>query len=515
MKTTKRMRILSAAAVLLLFTALLPNTLAAALTGKIQVDGSAEDWDQAGVEALLIPGAQGTDGAYSWRSARGADGTIYLCFQGETTAAYPPFYGMSIQQAGSYNSWISPDALRQIPGIQEAGASQSNGWEKGPFVLEFSIPADYFTDPDFVLSFNGTSIPAASIPTLDDVPPIPSEPPVYEGIVIDGSFKDWTAVQKTEIHDPAGRTTEMSLVFDEDLYIYINELSGSAATSGTNSNGIFCLTSDLGYQVKLQLKQDGSVQGVALAQSAHVGKQWEILIPKDQLPPYKASVSIGFENAAPQITDVADLNGKPGPVGQFSGIVIDGQYGDWLPFPHSPLSYGGSEDGINYAALYREDAVLYGHVSTTVPGKLAEKGTTLLNSIIVTFDGINNGSFSLTLQPCLPDTLERAKAPLEDGLYTFALPYPGDDATLCGTMKLSINGVKDETEFDLDLTVLAEKLGVDPTDFKDITLRVNSMGSQDVSLGGVSSAPWLLLGLLAPAAVMAGGRHCKRREEEK
>ena len=504
---------LSALWALLLAAALIPGALAASHSGRILVDGYADDWDQAGVETVAIPDFQGGEGTSSWRAAKGADGTVYLCFQGETSQAYPPFYGMSIQQAGSYNSYISPDALRQIPGLQEAGRSESNNWQLGPFVLEFSIPADYFTDPNFVLSFNGTSIPADSMPVLDDVPPTPSQPPVYQGIVIDGSFQDWAAVQKSSIQDPGGRTSEMALVFDGDLYIYIYEISGSATTSGTHNNGVFCIATDLGYQLKLQLKQDETVDGVEGAQARHVGRQWELRIPREQLPPFRSSLSIGFEMADPQITDVADLSGKPGSAGQFSGIVIDGQYGDWLPFPHTSVGYGGEDKGANYVALYLEDATLYGHVSTTVERILAEKGSSLLGNITITFEGIDGGV--ITLQPRLPDSLALAKAPLEDGLHTFVLPYPGDDATLCGTMMLTINGVKDETEFDLDLVKIAEKLGVEPNDLKDIKVHINGLGGQSVSLGGASTAPWLLLCLLVPGAFYMGGRYHKRREEEK
>lgn len=492
---------------LALTAALAPAVLAAQLSGKIEVDGEADDWDQAGVEAVTLPNQGGE--VKSWRAARGGDGTVYLCFQGEAARPDPTIYGMSIQQAGSYSSWVSLYDLTQIPGMQQAMVCHSNGWQSGPFAQEFSIPAEYFTDPNFVLGYDGTSIPADAIPTLDDVPPAPSEPPVYDGIVIDGKYGDWAAVRKQEVTDPAGHTQEMALVFDGDLYIYIYESYGSAAGSSGSSDGRFCITSDLGYETKFQLVMNEGVAGVAGAESQHVGKQWEIRIPKEQLPPYQKSVSIGFEQGQPQITDVTDLSGAPGTAGEFSGIVIDGQYGDWLSLPHTAVGYGPQE-GSNYLALYLDGATLYAHASTTVSGILSQKGGPLYNGTVISFEA-GGQSYSLRLA----EMLMGVSVPMEDGTRLLELHWPQDEETVCGSVAFTINGVKDEMELSLEIEKLAKKLGLDNSDFKDMKIRIDGMGSQSVSFSGASSAPWLLLAVLAPAAILAGGRYYKRRESGK
>ena len=499
----KKMRQWSAPLLALALTAALtPAALAAQVSGRIEVDGSAADWDQAGIEAVILPTS--TNDVTSWRAARGADGTVYLCFQGEgfTNAT---MQGMAITPM---TYWISVGDMKNIPGAAEYTKHESNGWGNGPFTQEFSIPASYFTDPNFTLTFGGTSIQADALPTLDDVPPVPSEPPVYDGITIDGDYGDWAAVQRHEIKDPGGRTNEMALVFDDDLYIYIYEIDGSAATSGTNSDGVFCVTSDLGYQMKFKLESDGTVSGVAGAESRHVGRQWELRIPKDQLPAYKKSVSIGFDRADPQITDVPDLSGSSGTAGEFSGIVIDGQYGDWLPFPHTAVGYGG-EDGSSYLALYLDDTTLYGHVSTTVSRHLAQKGKVMLEGTVLTLEG---GGQTHSLR--LGQMATGLSAPMEDGTRLLELYWPQDGNTVCGSVAFTINGVRDEMEFNLDLVKVAEKLGVEPNEFKAITIRVDGMGSQEVSFGGASSGPWLLLALLAPAAILAGGRYYYKRRED-
>lgn len=509
-------RIFSAGLAAVLTCLLLPKGWAAQpLSGKIEVDGSTRDWDGAGIAPIFL--AQVKDNVSSWRGARDPEGTVYLCFEGSSGKSVSlEWTFLSIRQNGT-ESQIPLRTLFETPGVEQSLVSESNGWQNGPFAQEIAIPAGYFTDPDFTITFGGSSLPAEAMPLLDGV--APGETPVYSGIEIDGKFWDWDPVVKYDTKDPSGRTDEAAMVFDGDVYLYLHERDGSAAAAGTITNGRYIIGTDLGYELEFQLNQDETISGIEGAEARHSGSRWEIRIPKDRLPDYKKTLSFGFYGAMedPFVSDVADLTGAGGNAGEFTGIVIDGQYGDWRAYPHTSVGYTSGEKGTNsYVALYKKDSLLYAHASSTESRILNGQGGTFLTGLEITFEGVSDGSFPLQLKVLEGGSYVDARAPLGEGTHTLGIFSPRfwDDTEPYGTMMVTINGIQDQMEFDVDLEKAARRLGLDPNEVKNITISISGLGSQRVSLGGTSSAPWLLLGLTAPVAALAGHGYYKRKEEK-
>lgn len=67
----------------------------------------------------------------------------------------------------------------------------------GPYTVEASIPMNFFTEGNFKITFAGVTVDLADIEVLDgSVIKEDTTEAVYEGITIDGSFKDWDAVAR-------------------------------------------------------------------------------------------------------------------------------------------------------------------------------------------------------------------------------------------------------------------------------------------------------------------------------
>ena len=199
-------------------------------SGKITLDGSSEDWDRSEIGALSPVDNSGSSSfaVSQWRVARDEDGTVYLCIQGDANeyeAGNAQWMSFSVTQNGT----AVTQQVCGIPGGTYQYQCGANGTSKAPFVLEVMIPAEYFTDPNFTITFGGCSAPAEMIPVLDGVEPEPGpgtepEPPVYSGIGIDGGFQDWSAVKKHDPHDANQCIDQMAAVYDKDVYVYIPQL---------------------------------------------------------------------------------------------------------------------------------------------------------------------------------------------------------------------------------------------------------------------------------------------------
>ena len=73
-----------------------------------------------------------------------------------------------------------------------------------------------------------------------------------------------------------------------------------------------------------------------------------------------------------------------------------------------------------------------------------------------------------------------------------------------GLMKVSVNGVKDEMEFELYVDKVAKYIGADPNDLRTVEAQFGRLGQKWLITSGASSGPLLGVGLCL-AAVAGGG----------
>lgn len=311
------------------------------------------------------------------------------------------------------------------------------------------------------------------------------------------------------------------MVFDGDyVYIYIKDgNAGSAFGAGSHSNGRYSIKTDLGNELVFQLTQDGGISGVENAECIHVGKQWEIAIPKADLPAYNNTLSFGLYLTDPFVTDVYNLDGSTGKDTNID-IAYDGLYGDWNNYPHTTIEYataGTQQDRTDAkGALYCVGSTLYGHVVTTMPEHLAEAGGEFMNAVTILF----NNNWSQVFYPRMETVAEDGsinwntpKGGMADGTYEFYLfstdawhnspsIYDANDIDKWyGKMIVTIKDGKDECEFYLNLEKVAEKLNCDASDFKRIDAQFGRLGQQWITTAGASSGAWL--GLILCVGVTA------------
>lgn len=491
------------------------DTLLPGASGKITVDGSLNDWE------TITQIASSENKVDYWKIARDTEGNVYFCFTGTAVSQWDGDYqwkALSITQNGN-STWLQMANLPSI-GATVVTDNQATGNKGASYYVEAMIPASYFTDPNFVISFAGSEMPAATIPVLDGTNESDKDAE-YTGIIVDGRFSDWDAVTKTAVSESEENLEQAAMVFDGDyVYLYLRETSGgSAEEAGSSHNGRYVITTDLGQELVFQLR-DGSVNGVKGALASHVGTQWEIAIPVSELPSYQQSLSFGLYQQEAFVTDVANLNGNSQNGSNSNGsstcgIVIDGQYEDWSSYPHEEISYSyaqGTES--NEAAIYSQNGVLYGHVVTTMSAHLSTQGGDFLSGISIAFNGDREYKSTTDQGNFYPRFI---LAEENNGTYTYyiwdgRLPYDAsvDKDNSYGTMIVTVNGTCDEMEFELDLKKVAALIGADENDFQQIDVQFSRFGQQWLSTAGASSGPWL--GVILCLAVV-GGVWCYRRRK--
>ncbi|MGN0160943.1 MAG: Firmicu-CTERM sorting domain-containing protein [Lachnospiraceae bacterium] len=439
------------------------------------------------------------------------------------------FTNMSLKDA-----WYGdiPDSLIQID-------SKASGTASGSVRVTCRIPLSYFSAEDFSIKFAGNETPVADIESIVPKDPAketegttaetesstgatnPAEPtkpvnkePVYTGITLDGNFSDWDAIPKAEMKDSSAEHSYLfaaAMVYDGDyVYIYLEDAGDLSATmAGDHSNGMYALTTDLGYTTIFQLTRNngGSVAGVDGASCSRNGNQWEIAIPAGALPKNNGSVSFGLYLSDP-VVSATNLNPGTGNVaGEFNGVVYDGLYGDWAAYPHTTIQYAtsGTQEGVvdAEAALYAGNDGIYGHVVTMMSVHRAQAGGEFTSAVgirlnsdlyfwpnMVAVDAAGNINWN------------PQKSGLPEGTYEFYMvdsqgwggapninDMPGN--AVYGKMMITIGASSDETEFVLDPNALAQKFGIDATDIKTVEANFGRIGHQWVETAGASTGSWL------------------------
>ena len=375
----------------------------------------------------------------------------------------------------------------------------------------------------------------------------------YEGIVIDGDFSDWDPVAKTSVNEGKGWSTvdEVAMVWDGD-YVYLYFMSngngdgtgdwGSVTGAGPYNNGQYVITTDLGYQLLIQLTRNnnGSVSGVdgaavAVNNTDWMGAphMWEVAIPSSALPSYKSTISFGIYQSQTLISDVANLQGTDdGTDKEFHGIVYDGSYGDWEYYPHTLIQYAtaGTHENVVDAqgALYSTNGLLYAHVVTSMPAHLQEAGGEFTSGVTIRLNGDSGKDFypqfvavdaqgNINYSPQLSG--------LAYGTYEFYMI----DATgwksatniseitekgnaVYGRMYVTIGASEDNMEFEFDLKLLAEKFGISADEIRTVSAQWGRIGQQWVTTAGTSTGTWL--GLLICFAGVGGAYYVQRKRKK-
>lgn len=521
----------------------------------ITVDADTSDWKN------ITERESDVSKISSWKAAIASDySALYICYEGMTSSQWDYNYAGAaddvtfkisyadgtqgqknnkIQFAAWDNMATAKDGYYgDIANAVSATINEAHGNTAGPYVLEAAIPMDFFANADFAITFAGTTVNVSDIQVLDGMSEEKEteSAPVYEGITIDGSFKDWAAVTKYDAACPNEAhkycLEQTAMVFDGDyVYIYIKDGNvGSASGAGTHSNGQYSIKTDLGNELVFQLADDGNINGIDDAQCVHVGKQWEIAVPKSKLPSYNKTISFGLYLTEPFISDVANIknddNNGSNKDNDNTGagstdIEYDGLYGDWDKYPHTTIQYataGTHHEMVDAkGALYCAGSTLYGHVVTTMPEHLGEAGGEFMNAVTIKFNDNYSQVFYPRVEHVASDgsiNWNTPKGGYSDGTYEFYLfstdawhnspdiNNTNDADKWYGKMIITVKDGKDECEFYLDLEKVADKLGCDASDFEQIDAQFGRLGQQWITTAGASSGAWL--GLVLCVGVTAG-----------
>ncbi|NBH12970.1 hypothetical protein D3Z36_01905 [Lachnospiraceae bacterium] len=520
--------------------------------GSIAVDGDLSDW------AKVTERASDASNVDSWKTAFSADGsTLYFSYTGSAGTEWDYGFagsgnsfrftyadGTSAEDASlSINAWQTGAAVKNawygdVQGASAAVKNEAHGNNAGPYTVEFAVPVGFFHNLDFVLEFGGVSIASRDIERVNGQPVEVQPQPVYTGIAIDGSYTDWAAVAKTDVDCPneqhKGCLSQAAAIYDGDwFYIYIKDgKGGNASGAGTHANGKFAIVSDLGYETDIQLRTTPAVGGVDGALAAYVGSEWEIAIPKDQLPKYRESLSFGFYEGDVIISGIVNLQPDNGNnlENLFNGIHYDGSYDDWEDYGHSTIEYataGSQESQIDAkGALYFNGEKLFAHVVTNMPQHLQEAGGEFTAAVTIAFNqkqsDLQNGAYDskMAFYPMFV-TVDANGAinwgpqlsGLPEGTYEYYIASADAWRTstninnlnemdqLYGKMMMTVGkDGKDEMELYLELPMIARKLGVDKTDLKEIAAQFGRIGRQWIYTAGASTGPVAGVSLCVAAA---------------
>ena len=487
---------------------------------NIVVDSDTDDWDD------ITSRTADAAGVKLWKAAVSSDySKLYFMYEGTVQTEWDYSYmgsnpvsityadgttGISdkIQFTGwkdsaqAKNSWYG-----DIENSETVTVNNAHGNTAGPYVVETAIPFDFFANSDFKITFAGTTVDIKDIEVLDGqkVEKDDTEA-VYNGIVIDGEFADWDAVKKYDAVCPNDAHNECisktAMMFDGDyVYVYVKDgTGGDASGAGTHSNGRYSITTDLGYELVFQLDSKGYVNGVDGVDCRHVGNQWEIAVPKSALPAYNKTISFGLYRSEPFISGTANIKDDGSSDDKIIyDIRYDGLYGDWEYYPHTTIQDSAG-------ALFSNGSTVLGHVYTVMPEHLNEAGGEFTQAVTFKF----NDSYNQVLYPRFVTVDEQGNInwnPKRDGLsdgtyefYMFDTSAWGtskninelNDADICyGKMIVTVGSNRDECEFYFDLDKVAQKLGCDVSDFKQISAQFGRLGQEWINTAGASSGTWL------------------------
>lgn len=450
-----------------------------------------------------------------------------------------------------------------------------------------SVPASYFGGKSFTVSYCGSSITSAQMggtstePTTPDTPETPSTPDVpetpgepetpatpetpstpstdgsnsgaaYTGITIDGDFSDWDGVAKVDTDATVGwgHVNKMAMVWDGDwVYLYLesdDDNPRSMTGAGPSGNGQFAITTDLGNQTLIDLRNaPGEVRGIdgaSIAANSTAWAQkpfkWEVAIPTSALGFYSKTIGLGFYQVDPLITNVANLHPTDDGDHTFNGITYDGKYDDWDYYPHTTIQYAGSGTSETVVdacgALYADTDKLYGHVVTSMPAHLGEAGGEFTSAVslklnddenlmltprFIAVDSSGNINWNPQTSGLAPGTYEFYLASTTTNGTSTNINDLKDDDVIYGRAMVTVGADKDEMEYVIDIPTLAahlhanrgqakEDTSIDPSSITKFSAQYGRIGQEWVTTAGTSTMPVLGVGLCLAAV---GGTYAHRR----
>ncbi len=469
-----------------------------------------------------------------------------LVFAPDATSVKNGYWGqiegsdMAVQQIGEtkhYEAFV-PDSAFPMDGFQLICGDSVVKSEDIPAVDSSTGGTNPSTEP-----FPNPSTEPFPNPSTEPSPKPSTEPTVpadYNGIVIDGNFDDWSAVTKTDVNENKGWNTvdHIAMVWDGDyIYLYFDAMGTydpqakafvgnwtSVCGGGPHNNGQYAITTDLGNQLLIQLKNDNGKPAVGGIDNATVAVNnkdwnkaphcWEVRIPASKLPAYKDTISFGLYQVDPLIKDVADLQGSSG--GTFNGVVIDGKYEEWEYYPHTTIQYAtsGTHENVIDArgALWNDSGKLYAHAETTMPAHLQEAGGEFTQAVTIKINDSTDLEFALRFIAVDADgniNWDPPRSGLADGEYEYyivSLDAPGtskniNDLTsgdeIYGRMKVTVGDTMDSCEWEMDVEKLAAHLRhnaegtviteIDPSDIKTVSVQWGRLGQKWVTTAGTST----------------------------
>lgn len=386
--------------------------------------------------------------------------------------------------------------------------------------------------------------------------------PEFTGIAINGDFSQWDGVEKTTVDDDNIKT--LAMVFDKDVYIYIEGQdvdwgSNDIATgAGIHNDGMFVLTTDTGREFVFFVRTDGIYDraGNRVEDSEvyydNATHQFEVKIPSSVIKQYKETISLGYYLDAEVdgdgnvvtdqdgnqvqhqiIADVADLS-ESGLGTVPNEIVLDGLYGDWDTYHHTLIEYStavGDAEG----AMYADGENLMMHVKTYLDGQ----SPYLYKDITLRFNRDDNQCVNLTVIAVdndgnvmwdtegLYDTTAGKQYHyyiVDENAWNMGGQNIYNDATywnwnktervrwLYGEIDVNVNATGTEMEVKLDMSELANRLGMDQTQLKYIQAQFENIGQQWISCAGTSTGP--IPGILMGVGVVAFAAWGMKKKEE-
>jgi hypothetical protein len=201
-----------------------------------------------------------------------------------------------------------------------------------------------------------------------------------------------------------------------------------------------------------------------------------------------------------------------------SGVSVDGDYGEWGDFPHTLVEYNTwDEYPDSYSAVYSDGDYVYLNVYSEMPAHLAEAGGEFSSGISVQY----NDDWSTTFYPrfiAVDDSgninWEPQLTGLSEGTYHFYLCSTdawhtstnisdlNDTDLIYGEAYMTISDGRDEMEYKIDSSMVAEKFGMDTDDFKTVGVQYSRLGQQWTRTAGTSTGEWIGVGICVISIIL-------------